>query len=303
MNISDLVIRSGWDRVVTPTVNFHSVPPHVDGRLGTGTHACLAAIQSIVCIWAPAIRRFYSAQGPLAALGQVIFSAESDHFVALHGLLGFGPTLDGTLPYLRAADPRSWVGDMGELYGAGQSWNNAQYLDIAHNLNSSIQLLNTEFGSRLSPELHSRPEYRQAADNALTLYKRLYLVFGLSHVLLVQIFFGLHFSALLAAYNRARRIPGCAAEAYNWFHLNGASRIGIGAPVRFYNPLWYRGTPRGMTTEDLRIDSRLVADIMHIGTNASSEEVDRHYTTWFGGNNFATPMLAPEVVMCAGGAP
>lgn len=243
----------------------------------------------------------YSAQGPLAALGQIIYNSQSNHFTALRNLMSFGPTLDATLPYLRSADPRSWMSELPEIFGGGLL-STGEFLDLALNLNSAIQYLNSRFGASLSPEQYGDLRYRQAADDALTLCRRLYLAFGLSHVALIQEFFRRNYSSLLAARDQARRVHGCSTEADNWFWLNGMERIGVGSPVRFYNPLWYESTYLDIASLPGRgpVNPALMRDILNIGGRASVTEVATMYSNYQEGIDFRTPMLAPEVMACGG---
>lgn len=301
MRIIEFVLRSGMDFVVTPTLNIHAAPPQVGSGTGSPSSACSAAVQPIICIWAPAIRRLYSAQGPLAAHGQIIYNSQSDHFTALRNLMSFGPTLDATLPYLRSADPRSWMSELPEILGGGLL-STGEYLDLALNLDSAIQFVNNTFGASLSPEQYGNPRYRQAADDALALCKRLYLVFGLSHVAVIQEFFRQNYSSLLAARDQARRVHGCSAEADAWFMLNGRERIGVGSPVRFCNPLWYGTTVLGIVSLPGRgpVNPESMRDILSIGRRASVGEVATMYLNYQEGIDFRTPMLAPEVMACGG---
>lgn len=270
----------------SPIVNQGQVPPTI----------CLNALQPLVCLWAPAIRRFNSAKYQLTWISRILANsrAEHDHYRTLLHIAEFGNSLDTTLSPVRPLDPRAWAEEMPELYGSRPETGGI-FLNIADNLSHVIGILQ-DFNRRWDPYTGGRPEFREAADSSVTFYKRLFLIFGLSHTALVQIYFQQHRSELISAYRSALRTPGCRPFAQDWLNLNGADKIGVRGGVRFQNPL---DIPTFFDHNDTYPRPELFTLLFHIAFRASPDEIDHQFWNYDILDTQA-PMLPPEVLMCGG---
>ena len=110
----------GSANVIVPSVQLNLVPPYGVGSLTqVPSAACLAAIQPLVCLWAPAVRRMNAAQFQLHWISRIISTSSGNNYRTLLHIAEFGDSLDSTLSAIRPLDPRSWATEMPELYGTG----------------------------------------------------------------------------------------------------------------------------------------------------------------------------------------